>query len=248
MATKDKLRSDILALEPNNEIANRTKVSHGELTKELSAAKRRDAEKESAKAQLGEIVYRTEGEVLMSWEIRTVEDGQTVGALSFGDQLPMIGQIISIGEGTCIKVSKQTDGLEIRAGHLFVREKFDPRRIYMTSNGTKVAFKRIENNMIVLWSYKHQGEIAIGKKVALERTPAKAKPTAAVRKKMTQKIFAAWIISKNPDISKTKLTEELREAFPEASISDRHGPHYLSLSQNGRLPEAPDTDPRTWEK
>lgn len=246
MATKGSLISDILKLEPNNEVANRSKVSHGELTKELSAAKRRAKEKESSEAIPGEVRYRTEGDVILSWEIRNIETDAVMGMLSYGDQLPMIGSIISIGEGECVRISRHVEGLEITAGHLSVRERFDQRRIYMTSNNTKVAYKRKENNRVVLWSYKHQGEIAIGSHVVLERTDAVAKPTAAVRKKMTQKVFASWVIANNPSISGRQLTQELRDAFPQASIGDRHGPHYLSLSKNGRLPEAPDSDPRTW--
>ena len=246
MATKGQLIKDILALEPNNEVVNRSKVSHSDLTKELAAAKRRDKEKKSAEAIPAEVRYRTEGDTILSWEIRATEDGRVIGALSYGDELPMIGQIISIGEGECVRISRHTAGLDITAGHLSVRERFDQRRIYVTTNGTKVTYKRRENGRVVLWSYKHQGEIAIGNHVVIERTDAVAKPTAAVRKKMTQKVFASWVIANNPSISGRQLTQELRDAFPQAAIGDRHGPHYLSLSKNGRLPEAPDSDPRTW--
>jgi hypothetical protein len=248
MATKATLIADILKLEPNNEIANRTKVYHEALSKELVAAKRRAQEKETQKATPAEVRYRTEGDTLMCWELVSIDTDDVLGVLSYGDQLPFVGNLVSVGEGQCARITRHVEGLEISAGHLSVREKFDARRVYTTPNDTRVTYKREEKGRVVLWSYKLQGEIAIGRSVKLKRTGTVAKPTAAARKKMTQKIYAAWAISQNPDITNEQMTAALQEAFPQAAIGDRHGPHYISLSINGHLPEAPETDPRTWGK
>ena len=63
---------------------------------------------------------------------------------------------------------------------------------------------------------------------------------------MTQKSLSAYLIAANPSITGVELTTLLREAFPLARVEGRHGPHYLSLSRTGKLPEASEDDPRTW--
>lgn len=55
----------------------------------------------------------------------------------------------------------------------------------------------------------------------------------------TQSHYAAWIINlthgEGGSIAPDQLTQSLKEAFPGASINERHGPHYLSHARKGRL-------------
>lgn len=245
MATKDQLRNSIVELEPDNVVAADDGATHSDLTKELRAAKRRAEAKAKASSIPAVAKYRLEDDTHMSWKLCRADTEEPVTDLSYGDQLPLIGDWVEF-DGTKYKVVKQESGLEITAGDLDARDKFDARRIYITPNGTSVVFMRMDKGRAVLWSYKAQAEIAIGGHVVLARSDRLAKPRASKNRKMTQKVLASWVIAQNPTISADELTSTLKDAFPSANIGQRHGPHYLSLSRNGRLPEAPDTDPRTW--
>lgn len=247
MATKEQLTEMIRQLEPQNAIISRpiAAISHDALMKELKAAKRRSASKHKSEAVPATLVYREEDGQLISWRLRA--NGEFLTPLSYGPEMPMIGDVVPNDDAEPLRVVDQRGGLDIVSGDLEVREQFDPRRIYATPNNTRVTFKRTENNRVVLWSYRIQGEIMIGCNVVMERTDSKAKPTASNRPKLTQKLLAAYLISQNPEITASELTGEIRNAFPHNRIGDRHGPHYLSLSRRGHLPEPPDTDPRQWK-
>lgn len=190
----------------------------------------------------GTVFYRTEedGET-STWKVQV---GENMTVLQIGVP-PTMGSVIEVFEGQRSRVVSIKDGLPIITGDLPVREKFDPRRVYETPNSTSVTFKRMDKDgKVVLWSYKINAEIKIAGKTLLERTDRQAQPTATKEKRLTQKVLASWLIAQNPDIKPKELTKELQGAFPEAQIGDRHGPHYLSLSRKGKLPEAPDEDPR----
>jgi hypothetical protein len=179
--------------------------------------------------------------------------GPQKGPASSSHSAPVQGSrvVTSVVDGVTVMgvVAAIRDWDPVTAGDLQHLEKFDPRRVYATPNGTNVVFKRVDAGMTVLWSYKTQGEIKIGANVVLVRTDRQAEPTASSgSKRMTQRVLAAYLIAQDPDISAKELTEALSEAFPEAVVGRRHGAHYLSHSRNGRLPEAPATDPRTWPR
>jgi hypothetical protein len=240
--TKDKMREEILLAEPNNEIAKASSSTHAELTKELSAVKRRKASRASSEAVPAVVQYRLEGEENMSYKL-VDGSGRELTGLIYADELPSIGLVMDTDRGKA-KVTKHDNGLKIAAADLAAREAFDARRIYTTPNGTSVVYKRQDGGRVVLWSYRVQAEIMIGGQVALTRTDRTAQPTASRQRRLTQKLLASWLISQNPDITANELFTELKETFPSAAIGPRHGPHYLSLSRNGHLPEPPDSDPR----
>lgn len=246
---KDELRDAIRGVEPDNTVAANARTSHAALTNELKAAKRRKANRDKDQAIPVTALYRLEDKERLSWKLVLQGNGDNGdGELFHGLELPMKGSILpSPDETNPFMVIEHSKGLEIHAGDLAVREEFDPRRIYVTPNGSNAVFKRLHSNgKPILWSYKMQGEIMIGRGVRLERTERMAKPTASASRRMTQKILAAFLIADNPEMTGGTLTDLLREAFPSARIGSRHGPHYLSLSRNGRLPEVPDSDPRHW--
>lgn len=248
MATKAVMTSQILAEEPSNEIALQKTVSHASLKSELAAVLRRKKVEALGKSIDAILHFRMEEGELMSWRIHASDDGRQMTNLEFGTELPMVGMIVSLDEETCAAIKEHRDDLEIKASDLPVREKFDERRIYTTPNGTNVVYMREERGRIVLWSYKVHTEIMIGGLVGLTRTPKISQPKAVKPRKMTQKLLASYLIANNPDISGKELTSALKKAFPAANIIEggRHGPHYISLSRNGKLPMAPDTDPSSW--
>ena len=250
MATKDSMRAEILALEPDNEIVGQTKISHADLKTELTATKRRKQAKAASSALPAVAVYRLEDNNLICWRLCRRDTLASLMPLEYGDQLPIIGELIAVNpdEGVTARVSSHRQGLNITTGDLPVRENFDARRIYVTPNGTNVVYMRQERSRVVLWSFKIQAEIMLGGNVPLERTDRKSQPVARKKRKMTQKLLASYLIASNPDVLPNELTGLLKEAFPSANISleGRHGPHYLSLSRNGKLPIAPEDDPRTW--
>lgn len=246
MATKDQMRQEILDLEPENAIAKSSSAGHAELKKELNAAKRRLTAKQKSTAIPVIVKFRHEQKERMSWKLCRKDTGEPMTGLLYGDELPRTGTIEPVEE-CIVHIVSHSEGLDILAGDIDAREKFDARRIYVTANNSSVAYKRMENGKVILWSYKIQGEILVGPQMVMTITERNAKPTASIAKKMTQKVLAAYLISENPRITPSELTKSLQEAFPQASIGQRHGPHYLSLSRNGKLPEPPDDDPRTWE-
>lgn len=249
MATKEDMKKEILAIEPNNSIAISEAASHSDLKTELRSVKRRQEAKIKAEAIPVKVSYRLEDGEIMSWKFVDDSGDEVISTLQYGDQLPTVGSVIEVANGddtVVIRITGHSSGLTITAADLAVREKFDPRRIYVTPNGTLVIFKRIENGRAVLWSYKTQSEIMISGRIALDRTDRQGMPVASSGRKMTQKILAAYLIAVNDRITGAELTMALREAFPNNAISSRHGPHYLSLSRNGKLPEPPEDDPREW--
>jgi hypothetical protein len=197
------------------------------------------------------VLVRTEDDgKVTTWKAR-MPDGRlsSLRVVNGSDGVPRVGVTITIEEIGQVVVAEVGSDLQILTGDLVMREAFDPRRVYETPNSTSVVFKRVDQKTgkIVLWSYKANAEIMVNDKMVLQWTDRQAKPTAAREKKLTQKSLAAWLIANEPNITGKELTLALRRAFPEAAIGDRHGPHYLSLSRKGKLPEAPDEDPRTGE-
>jgi hypothetical protein len=247
MATKDDIRANILKVEPENAVALDPAAPHKALADEMKNVKKRQDDKTKKDSINVGVLYRMEDDNKMSWKFVDDEGEPVVNRLFFGAQLPIVGNIISVSDTLNVVVkSAPKAGLTICAGDLEFREAFDCRRIYLTGNGTKVVFKRTENDRTVLWSYRVQSEVMINRKVQLDRTEDLASAAAVIKKKMTQKVLAAFLISRDPNIAPNQLTAELQNAFPQALISSRHGPHYLSLSRNGKLPEPSEDDPRTW--
>ena len=250
MATKEAMRSSIVKLEPNNEVANRSSSGHAALKTELAAVKRRHQVKTASSAVQSILSYRLEDHDVMCWRLIDRSTGKAISELGYGNQLPLVNELITIDpeSGMMGRVSSHKEDLTIIAGDLPIRELFDARRIYTTPNGTSVVYMRQERGKVVLWSYKIHAEIMISGKVSLERTKRKSQPVARKKRKMTQKLVAAYLIADNPDITGMQLTLALKDAFPSANITEdgRHGPHYLSLSRNGKLPMAPEEDPRSW--
>lgn len=244
--TKGDLKQTILDIEPGNEVASDPRSSHPQLATELTKVRERAAERSTTPATPGTARYRVEDSGF-SWR---VEAEDFLGKLSSGPTLPSIGTRVPNDEGDPVEITEHASGLAIRAEDLEHREGFDPRRIYVTKSGNDVVFKRVDagSGKPILWSFRQNMEIMVGKSVELERTDRTAKPTANAGRQMNQKNFAAYIIARNPAITGAELTALLREAFPNARVADRHGPHYLSLSRNGKLPEASEDDPRTWSR
>lgn len=244
MASKDELKQTILDIEPDNAVANEPRSSHGQLAAELVQVRTRAIERSNTPTIPGTIKYRVEDNGF-SWRI---EADDFLGDLSSGPTLPPIGTRVLNDEGEPVEVTEHESGLTIRAGDLEKREGFDPRRIYVTKSGNDVVFKRIDtgSGKPILWSFRQNMEIIVGPNTELTRTDRSAKPTASSGRQMNQKNLAAYLIAKSPSITGSELTALLREAFPLARVNDRHGPHYLSLSRNGKLPEASEDDPRTW--
>lgn len=244
MASKEDLRAQLLELEPGNSVAN-SSATYNELRVELAAAKRRDKSKKKAQSVPVVVSYRHENEEMMSWKFLPKGGGDAIGTLQYGNEMPLPNAVADV-DGVSVVVSSHEEGLDIMAIDLNVRNRFDARRIYTTPNGTHVVFKRLENGRVVLWSYKIQAEIMLGSQVQLKRTNKQARPIASRAKKMTQKILASYLIAQDPSITPGELTNALTAAFPTMSVGNRHGPHYLSLSRNGKLPEPPEDDPRDW--
>lgn len=242
--TKKELLSKIEDLEPNNPILTDARVTNEALTAELKAARRRTATAKSAKATPANMKFRLEENERYSWKLFV--DEVQMAELNHGMDLPELGSIHPDYNGRPLKVATRREGMPIIAGDLSIRDEFDERRVYETASGTAVTFKRIQDDLVVLWSYRHSDEIAIGQGTELFRLNRKAQPVAQNKQRKTQKVVAAWFISQMPNITGTELTRQLREVFPAHRISDRHGPHYLSLSRKGRLPEPPEEDPRDW--
>ena len=241
---KADIRTAIQALEPNNAVCRDSRATRADLLAELRSAKRRRASEEAARATPCVMVWREEENEYYSWKFLVGNEAQC--PLQHGADLPMPGSIHPDVCGNPLRVSKMTSGLEIFCGDLCVRDEFDARRVYSTQSGSSVTYKRVEGDLVVLWSYKHGNEIALGAKVQLTRLNRKAQPTVQSKKRKTQKVVASWLISQQPDITGSELTELLKEAFPSHTVSARHGPHYQSLSRKGKLPEPPDEDPRNW--
>lgn len=245
--SRDELRDAIKDLEPKNSVAADKTASVSQLRAELLAAKaRRDIEMNVPPLE-GSVSFRIE-DTGFSWRI-DAEDYS--GPLEYGSSLPTVGSIVQTSEGTRIMVVDHTANLLIRAGDLAnFREKFDQRRVYTTSNGADVVYKRTDpdTGKPILWSYKTRMEITVGLNMTLTRTQKSAPPIATIGKKMTQKVLAAYLIAQNPDITGPELTAVLVEEFPQCRISPRHGPHYISLSRSGNLPEPSSDDPRLWKR
>jgi hypothetical protein len=249
MATKNEMRDEICRAEPDNVVATNKKASHAELKAELSkihdrlnSVADRPAPVEPVSVALH---FRIDGENV-TWKYADADGNMSV--LKVGESMPGIGHTVLLDDGRPATITSRSGGLPITAGDLVTIEVFDPRRVYETPNRTKVVFKRADRGRTVLWSYTAQGEIAIGGHVVLSRTDSTAKPTSQRKKRMSQKALAAWLIANDPTITGKELTAAIRDAFPSSNVSDRHGPHYLSLSRHGRLPEPTDDDPRTWEE
>lgn len=243
---KADVKRHILELEPANVVANAAGSSLAQLVVELSKIREQAMMLSSVSALPGTVRYRVEDDGF-SWRI---EAEDFLGDLDYGLVLPAIGTRIPNDEGDPIVLAEHEAGLAIIAGDLSSREKFDPRRIYITKSGNEVVFKRDDSKTgkPILWSFRQSIEIMVGATTILDRTDREAKPVAQSGLVMNQKNLSAYVIARNPSITGAELTAILREAFPNARVNDRHGPHYLSLSRNARLPEASDEDPRTWKK
>ena len=245
--TRSALKAEILKLEPNNRVAVDTRTSYGQMAAEYECVKVRSKNRpDGVTMEPATVKYMSE-KVGFSYRI---EGEDFLGDYTYTPvALPEIGYWF-IDDGTTFEVVEHLPGLTIRAGDLDKRESFDPRRIYTVKAGNEVVFKRIDSatGKPVLWSYRQSMEIIVSPLMELTPTESYAKASASGHKTMTQKVFAAWAISRSPDITGKELTALLMETFPNHNVTTRHGPHYLSLSKNGRLPEAPDDDPRLWGK
>lgn len=250
MPTKEDLKKSILALEPNNRVVNMIRVTNQALQQELVEAQHRNKQRLETLTADGKpctVRFRTE-ETGYTWRL---ESEDYLSEIFYGPDLPAIGTRAIDDEDEAIVVIEALAGLAIRASDLPVRETFDPRRIYaMKNGGLEITFKRAdpESGKSVVWSFKQNMEVILGHNTELTRTDRQATATAAGHRRMSQKVLAAYLIATKPDITPTELTAILRAEFPLARVDARHGPHYISLSRNGKLPEASDTDPRTWSK
>jgi len=244
MATKTDLRKELRAIEPGNSAIRDSRATWGDLNEEIKKAKRRMAASKSKNAVSSTLRYREEENEIFSWKIFV--DGVSQCELHVTSELPEVGSIHPDFDGNPLRIDYVKKTLKITCEDIAIREEFDKRRVYETEAGSAITYKRIEGKFTVFWSYKHSDEIALGPGVVLKRLNRQAQPTAVKKNKKTQKIVAAYIISQTPDITGAKLTEELEKAFPEHRVTSRHGPHYLSLSRKGKLPEPPSTDPREW--
>jgi hypothetical protein len=245
MATKEEIRTEIRSLDPNNAVLRDQRARHVELTNALKKVKRDRAVANADAALPCLLRYRLEEDERYSWRLYDA-DGAAVTELAHGMDLPTKRSIHPGVDGSSLRVESIEGSLEITAGDLHVREEFDPRRVYATQSGSSVTFKRTRGNLVVLWSYKHGNEIAMGEASKFTRLDRVASPAAKFKRRKTQAIVSAWVISQRPDITSLELTEELAAAFPENAVGRRHGQHYLSLSRHGRLPEPPVEDPREW--
>ena len=246
MATKDQLRGELLSIEPDNVVAASSSASHSELSAELRNARRRAAPPEPVDVT---VLHREEFDNKYSWV--ALLDGVKVHGPIFSSSIPYVGCIFDLESGRKAKVISAAEGLEVLVRDLADRDPHDPNRIYETPKGTEVKFKRVEKGRTILFSFKSADEIMLPEDSVLTVTNSTARPKAEPGKKMTQKVLAAFLIAKyrednGRDIIGKDLTEALRQAFPDANIGDRHGPHYLSLSRKGKLCEPPDSDPRDW--
>lgn len=241
---KSRTKIAILGIEPQNPIALDVRSSANQLSAELSKVHERSMARSTEKPINGTVRYRIE-EDGFSWRI---EAEDFLGDLCHGKILPALGIWVANDIGDPIVLVEHIAGLAILAGDLEFREEFDPRRIYITKSANDVVWKRTDpkSGKPILWSFRQSMEISVGVSMIVDRTDRTAKPVANSGRKMNQKNLSAWVISRKPDITGDELTDILRTAFPSASISHRHGPHYLSLSRNGGLPEASEDDPRTW--
>lgn len=246
--TKEDLRAQLKALDPENKAVHDSRATTAILNREIVNAKNKAALAAAMNAAPVTVKYRkedVEDSDVFSW--RCFKKDVAVTALEVSGKLPAVNVIVAGLNGEPYKIVDVQSGLQITAGDLRYRESFDPRRIYLTKRQSAVTFKREQDGMIVVWSYEHMAEIAVGPNQTLTRTDRIATAVAARNSRPTQKLLAAYIISQNPSVTGAELTDILREAFPQCEIAARHGPHYLSLSRNGRLPEPPTTDPRTWK-
>lgn len=173
------------------------------------------------------------------WRLATLG---VMGPLTAGAVPPAVSDVIVVG-GTALLVTEIVD-LKVKTGDLPALEPIFPRRIYQLPSGSRVVFKRVEQERIVLWSYAKNCEVAVNSGIDLVFTEDTAAQTAGKSTKLTQKVLAAWLIRENPDISAQDLSDAILAQFPNCRVGKRHGSHYLCLSRNGRLPEPPDSDPR----
>lgn len=186
---------------------------------------------------------RVEGSVSY-W--RAVTAGGERGPLMFTElpsRPPEEGDMVVIPDIGAVRISA-VHPLKFTTGDLREREKFDPRRIFELASGSRVAFKRVENGRVVMWSYTKKCEVAMNTSIELVPTDDHAAAIAGKGSKLTQKILAAWLIKNNPEITGSELELEIMGQFPNCRVGKRHGNHYLSLSRRGKLPEPPDEDPR----
>ncbi len=243
---KSEIITAITEIEPSNRVVSNPRSSHDDLLEELRAARLRQAEKLGNPAAPATVRFRVETNGF-SWKI---ESEEFLSELEFGATLPAVGTRMLGDDLDIVEIVDHEVGLVIRAGDLERRESFDPRRIYTKEAGNEVVFKRMdtESGKPVVWSFIQGMEILVGFNAKMTRTEKVAKPTARSGTKMTQKNLAAYLVSMNPVITGEQLTKELQAAFPNARVESRHGPHYLSLSRCGKLPEAPEDDPRQWAK
>ena len=242
-----KPRDKIKIIDPANKVALDPKSTPAQLERELSRVQRVAVTKKPDETP-AVVKYRHEESGGFSWHI---ESPDFYSEIQHGKELPFIGITMADDEGGTLRVSEHVECTTIRASDLAGREEFDQRRIYrVKSTGTEVVFKRLDpkTGKPIVWSFGTGMEIIVGNGMEMIRTDRTARPTARNGGQMTQKNLAAYLIGQNPAISATQLTQELRDAFPQLQVGDRHGPHYLSLSRTGRLAEAPTTDPRTWGK
>jgi hypothetical protein len=70
--------------------------------------------------------------------------------------------------------------------------------------------------------------------------PAEERVAHLLRGVTSQSAFAAVVlnltIEQGQALTDAELTRALAEAFPNASVGNRHGKHYMSLARKGRLP------------
>lgn len=245
---KNDLRRKITTIDPNSKIAVDQKSTIPQLERELMRVQRVAVSGRASDEITATVKFRHEESGGFSWHI---ESSDFYSEVQHGRELPLIGTTSTDDEGNTLRITEQTECGTIRACDMCNREIFDPRRIYrVKTTGVEVVFKRVDQaaGKPVVWSFGTGMEIMIGVGMEMIRTDRTAKPIARCGGMMTQKNLAAFLIGQDSSITAAELTEALREAFPSSNVGDRHGPHYLSLSRNGRLPEAPATDPRTWSK
>lgn len=243
--TKRDLRKQILDLNSSSRVATDSRSTVEDLERELEIARILKAQSDRSNAIKCDVVYREEDDGY-SWKLVRHGTDEVLTKLKYGDKLPLLDTVHPTESNEAALIVFRTDKLKIVSGDLPEREKFDARRVYKTASKTNIVYKRVDSNLVIVWSYKRGTEIGIGSKLELTRTGKTASATAAKTKKLTQRLLAAYLIANNPDITNAQLTNALIKAFPEHQIGARHGGHYRSLSASGRLPEPPDSDPREW--
>jgi len=68
-----------------------------------------------------------------------------------------------------------------------------------------------------------------------------------IRPRITARLVASWLFDRDPYITDAELNRILAGLdLPHDRFVRKDGSHYRRLWRDGRLPPAPETDPRTW--